>query len=131
LNWTGLSTSNYPNLLTRGWGISEKRDEKNRSWKIPEKYLNQWIAIHAAKLVDSYIVTEYLEQELILGAIIGIVKFSKCDRQSQSKWAIAGQYHWHISKKLLLPNPIKCKGALKFWALPNLVQTEIDYLLID
>jgi len=112
--------------------FNDSKDIENRSWAINEKYLNKWIAIHSGKSIDSMVDTNSSAvKDLILGSVVGLVKFSECNRKSTSKWAITGQYHWHISEKLLLPNPIKCKGALKFWNLPDLVQTEIDSFLGD
>lgn len=90
------------------------KDVESRTWKLPLNYQGVWIALHAAKTYDKSWPIVTIPKDYY-GAIIGFVKFSDCVENSDSKWAIPGQYHWLISETTTLSNPIPCKGALGFW----------------
>jgi hypothetical protein len=95
--------------------ILNGKDCENRTWKLPRHYMNTWIALHAGKGYDKSSPIFISKKELVFGAIIGFVKFSDCVTNHPSEWAMAGQYHWVISERKILPNPIPCTGFLGFW----------------
>jgi hypothetical protein len=83
------------------------KDIENRTWKLPEKYKNEWVLIHASadKKLDLSVLTEEQMQEAYLeltgtrrfpklpvkkwtrSAIIGAVKYSDCVINNPSIWA--------------------------------------------
>ena len=91
------------------------KDVENRTWKLPEHHKNQWIALHAAKTADKTVPAVNGIDSSHYGAIIGFLKFSDCVQDSDSLWAIAGQYHWLISVAKPIDRPIPCKGHLGLW----------------
>ena len=91
------------------------KDVENRTWKLPEHHKNQWIALHAAKTADKTVPAVNGIDSSHYGAIIGFLKFSDCVQDSDSPWAIAGQYHWLISVAKRIDRPIPCKGHLGLW----------------
>lgn len=54
-----------------------------------------------------------------LPGIIGAVEFLGCSQAHQSYWAMRGQYHWLLGRRVLFPEPIPCRGALKLWDVPQ------------
>ncbi|MFM7577068.1 MAG: hypothetical protein ACKO5Q_09065 [Microcystaceae cyanobacterium] len=91
------------------------KDVENRTWKLPERHKNQWIALHAAKTADKTVPAVNGIDSSYYEAIIGFLKFSDCVQDSDSLWAIAGQYHWLISVAKPIDRPIPCKGHLGLW----------------
>lgn len=45
-----------------------------------------------------------------VGAIMGTVEVVHCARDSESPWAIPGQWHWILDDPQPLPEPIPCEG---------------------
>jgi hypothetical protein len=96
------------------------KDIENRSWEV---HYRGSILIHASKSNGK---TEYaIAQQLICdrslsikipplehlptGGIVGVANLTTITTDSPSPWAIAGQYHWHLSH----PRPVDfhpCKG---------------------
>ena len=91
------------------------KDVENRTWKLPEHHKNQWIALHAAKTADKTVPAVNGIDSSHYGAIIGFLKFSDCVQDSDSLWAMTGQYHWLISVAKPIDRPIPCKGHLGLW----------------
>ena len=91
------------------------KDVENRTWKLPEHHKNQWIALHAAKTADKTVPAVNGIDSSHYGAIIGFLKFSDCVQDSDSLWAMPGQYHWLISVAKPIDRPIPCKGHLGLW----------------
>jgi hypothetical protein len=56
---------------------------------------------------------------LVRGAIVGDVEIVGCVRNSKSKWAIRGQWHWLLKNPRFLVKPIPFKGALGFIRVPD------------
>jgi hypothetical protein len=52
--------------------------------------------------------------DLTTGAIVGSVEIVDCVKNSKSKWAIPGQWHWILEDPLVLAKPIPLKGLLGF-----------------
>lgn len=57
--------------------------------------------------------------DLPTGAIVGSVEIVDCIRNSKSKWAIRGQWHWLLKNPRVLAKPILLKGALGFIRVPG------------
>lgn len=86
---------------------------ENRSW--PTSYRGV-LVIHAGARPDDEAMAEYghLLDEYPAGAIIGTVQVVDCVRDSDSPWAIPGQWHWLLTD----PRPCKpraAKGSLGLW----------------
>ena len=53
------------------------------------------------------------------GVIVGSVEIVDCIRNSKSKWANRGQWHWILKNPRVLAKPIPFKGALGVMRVPN------------
>lgn len=105
------------------WAIIHAgKDVENRTW--PTKHRGP-LAIHAAtkmwqggrdELHNLVAFDVPPEDELIRGAVIGVVDLVDCvpsfaiAEQSKSMWAIAGQYHWLLSNPRALSRPMPYRG---------------------
>lgn len=49
------------------------------------------------------------------GAIIGQVELVDCVRDSPSKWAIKGEWHWVLRNPVAFKSPVTAKGRLGIW----------------
>jgi hypothetical protein len=99
------------------------KDVENRSW--PTSYRGR-IAIHASKnpvefkIADPYMPTAeeiefaYLlnESEETNGYILGLVVLADCIRDSTSKWAEKGMWHWILCNPAPFIRPIPAQGHL-------------------
>ena len=56
--------------------------------------------------------------KLPTGAIVGSIEIGDCVRNSKSKWAIRGQWHWILKNPCYLEKTIPFKGALGFIRVP-------------
>lgn len=117
------------------------KNVENRSWKLPKKFLDQRILIHASadKSLDkmpldslytndqlAYLRSLYTEYELckmtfVHGAIIGAIHVVGCESNDPSIWSIEGQYQWRLKYPQLFDEPIPVKGRLGFWDYPNIL----------
>jgi hypothetical protein len=102
------------------------KDVENRSW--PTNYRGS-IAIHASKkpvkfkFYDPYMPTaeemafaSLLEKsEETNGCILGLVVLADCIRDSTSKWAEKGTWHWILCNSAPFIKPIPARGALGLW----------------
>jgi hypothetical protein len=91
------------------------KDIENRKWST--KFRGR-IYIHASRGYDlSFRASEFnikLPTSLARGAIIGEVEIIDCITSSRSKWFI-GPYGLLLSNPILYPEPIPCKGRLRFF----------------
>ncbi len=100
------------------------KNVENRTWKLPDCHRNQWIALHAAKTADKTCSQIVEIPKDHYGAIIGFIRFADCVQDYDSRWAIAGQYHWIIDRAIAATKPMPCKGYLRFWRVSDeLIQT--------
>jgi hypothetical protein len=53
------------------------------------------------------------------GVIVGSVEIVDCVRNSKSRWADRGQWHWLLKTPRVLTKPIPLKGKLGFIRVPN------------
>jgi len=58
------------------------------------------------------------DEDLILGAILGVVDLVDCVEQKRSKW-FGGPFGWILENSRTLDKPIKCKGKLSLWKLTS------------
>lgn len=91
------------------------KDIENRTWST--KFRGR-IYIHASKGYDSSFspskLNIMLPTSLARGAIIGEVDIIDCVTSSRSKWFF-GPYGFVLRNPVLHPEPIPCKGQLRFF----------------
>jgi hypothetical protein len=57
--------------------------------------------------------------ELVTGAIIGSVQIIGCVRDSRSRWAIPGYWHWQTGSPSVADPVIPIKGQLSMFDPPH------------
>ena len=99
------------------------KDVENRSW--PTKHRGA-LLIHAGSAFerDGYETVKRLAarppppaDEFVHGAIIGVAELVDCVRDSNSEWAVPGQWHWCLRSQ----GPVEsfpCSGKLGLWRPP-------------
>ena len=109
------------------WG----KDIENRSWPLPRFMRGQRVAIHSSAKLDKDEFASAMEliysaglpnfdnqpMDMPLGSIIGTVEIVDCVTQSQSPW-FCGEYGF-VLKDPIPCEPIKIRGALGFWDVPE------------
>ena len=103
------------------WAIAAGfKDIENRGW--PTRRRGRFL-IHASKKIDPKGV-EFLGKmgisppdDLPLEALIGTVTLTDCSTNSQSPWAISGQYHFELKDPILWDDPLPQKGKLGFFSI--------------
>jgi hypothetical protein len=111
------------------WAIFAGKDVENRTWKTNHRGP---LAIHAAKgmsedeyedirlwIRDETGVTVPRMEDLVRGAIIGIVEVIDCVDNHPSPWFM-GPYGFVLRNQTLLDNPIPHNGALSLWTPKNI-----------
>jgi len=119
------------------------KDIENRTWKLPEKYRDKWVLIHASADRKSNLMALTREQyndacdkfewngamkpvdQWSRSAIIGSVEIVDCRVNHQSIWAEYTRgwpsdpkviYHWVLANPILFEQPIiDVRGKLGFW----------------
>lgn len=111
------------------------KDIENRNWKTN---MRGRVAIHASAGMTR---AEYEEdcksihkrkpnikipayEDMARGAIIGTVEIIDCVEDSKSIW-YTGYIGFVLKRPKKLPEPIICKGALKFWDVPKNIEARI------
>lgn len=108
------------------------KDIENRSWRT---HYRGPLLIHAAaraernprELLSECVKSPPSEQvlrDLPTGSIIGIVDLVDCVRNSKSRWAFRGSWHWVLK----VPRPfecIECPGRLGLWTPPPEVMNRL------
>lgn len=109
---TNSERCRYGSLGHKQFCISGK-DVENRPWRT---HYRRRILIQAALKIEfeEALKLKLNPDELPTGAIVGSVEIVDCVRNSNSKWAIRGQWHWILKHPRCLANPIPFKGALGF-----------------
>lgn len=92
-------------------------DVENRPWRT---HYRGRIFIQAALKIEreEALNLKLSPDELPTGVIVGSVEIVDCVRNSKSKWASRGQWHWILKNPRYLSKPIPFKGALGFIAVP-------------
>src|SRR5581483_5347624 len=110
------------------WGVIHGgKDIENRKWK--NKHAHGTIAIHASNQFGNEFVfprgvKKPPEEEMVQGAIIGLVDIVDVVKRHRSKW-FTGPYGFVLANPRPLPNPIPFKGKLGFWEVPPSIVKEI------
>jgi len=100
------------------------KDVENRSW--PTRHRGP-ILIHAASrmrasdlgvLAEEYGI-ELDRSALELGAVLGAVDVVECRREVTSPWHHAGACGWYLANPRRLPEPIRYKGQLRLFDVPD------------
>lgn len=94
------------------------KDVENRPWRT---HYRGRILIQATLKIerDEAVKLKLDPDKLPTGAIIGSVEIVDCVRNSKSKWAIRGRWHWILKNPRYLAKPIQFKGALGFIRVPS------------
>ena len=94
------------------------KDVENRPWRT---HYRGRILIQAALKIEreEALKLKLSPGELPTGAIVGSVEIVDCVRNSKSKWAIGGQWHWILKNPRYLAKLIPFKGALGFIRVPT------------
>jgi hypothetical protein len=95
------------------------KDVENRGWRT--NYRGP-LAIHAGKTREKSWKfprgTPKPPEDLVRGAIVGIVDLVDVVEHSRSKWFGGEPYAWVLRNPRLLMEPIPCRGWLQLWNLP-------------
>lgn len=110
-------------LLIHGSRNAGIKDVENRPK--PIKYRGTLLIQSSAK-VDRAAYAEYIAEgislppaeELVTGAIIGSVQVIGCVRNSRSRWAIPGYWHWLTAQPRPADPVIPIKGQLSLYPAP-------------
>lgn len=116
----------WASLIVRGG-----KDIENRNWATRYTGL---VAIHSsakmarADMEDAYDLmltfvsgfsdNKFRADEFPTGSILGTVEIDSCVTRSESPWFM-GEYGFVLHNPIAFPAPIKCKGALGFWTVPE------------
>lgn len=106
------------------WAIIQGgKDVENRSW--PAKHRGP-LLIHAGNAFerDGYETVKRLAtvppppaNDFVRRAIVGVVELVDCVQDSDSEWAVAGQWHWCLSSPRKV-GAVPCPGKLGLWRPP-------------
>lgn len=111
-------------LLVHGSPNAGIKDVENRSQ--PTRYRGT-LLIQASAKVDKPAYDAYISQgielppaeELVTGAIIGSVQVTGCVRDSRSRWAVPGYWHWLTAAPRAADPVIPIKGQLSMYSAPD------------
>lgn len=102
--------------------LNSGKDIENRSWRTRHR---GWIAIHASTKVEQDEdvdlprgVRRPKPDQLVTGAIVGVVRVVDVVERKRSKWHLSGQLGWVLASPRRLKKPIRCKGKLSLWQVP-------------
>ena len=110
------------------WAILHAgKNIENRSWQ--NQYTLGTIAIHAGSArVDLDLLPRGVrrpsDDELVHGAIIGVVDVVKVVERYRSKWFV-GPLGWLLENPRPLRRPIDCSGRLGLWEVPAEIERAI------
>lgn len=83
------------------------------------------VAIHASlKLHSNAKLSNKVVEEMVRGAIIGVVDVVDCVEKHKSRW-FGGPYGYVLKNPRPLKEPIPCKGRVGLWEVPPRVEKEI------
>lgn len=100
------------------------KDVECRTWSTSYRGL---LAIHAGKTVNG-VAPEDISEALRnppMGVIIAVVTLRNVVRDSESKWATSGLYHWELTDVRGLFTPVPCRGKLSIWRVPEDVEQAV------
>ena len=105
--------------------VSDAKRYEFRCWKLPEKYIGEWILIHSGKNVlkakvkvsDSCykFFLDYARNEQLFGCIVGAVRFGASEL---SDTPIFTGYRWPVQECVRLNAPIRdIRGKQGLWRI--------------
>ncbi|MGH7780835.1 MAG: ASCH domain-containing protein [Candidatus Binataceae bacterium] len=102
------------------------KDVENRPWRT---HYRGRILIQAALRIEreEALRLKLDPDDLTTGAIVGSVEIVDCIDDSNSKWALRGQWHWILRNPRYLAIPILFKGALGFIKVPTTLLTDAQF----
>lgn len=114
------------------------KDVENRSWRT---HYRGPLLIHAAArrapnphaMLSEYMKRPPSEQSLCdlpIERIVGVVDLVDCIKNSKSKWAQRGAWHW-VLKNPRAMEPIECTGRLGLWTPPPAVMNRLPKWLSE
>ncbi len=114
----------HAHLLIHGSPDAGIKDVENRSRPTSHRGT---LLIQASATIDWAAYADYIAQgielppaeELVTGAIIGSVQLIGCVRDSRSRWAIPGYWHWLTDTPRATDPLIPIKGQLSMFAAPD------------
>jgi hypothetical protein len=114
----------HAHLLIHGSPSAGLKDVENRSR--PTRHRGT-LLIQASARIDQAAYADYIEagvelppaEELVTGAIIGSVQMTGCVRDSRSRWAEPGYWHWLTAAPRAASPVIPLKGQLSMFAAPD------------
>jgi hypothetical protein len=91
------------------------KDVENRTWRLSQPSV---ILVHAGKTIDFTAwklmgrlgIEPPITSKLVTGGIIGAVTVNRCIRDSPSRWADPGQWHWIVENPVPLEQPVTWRG---------------------
>lgn len=126
----------YPVITIRQpWAaliVNGIKDVENRDWKLPDKYRNCTVLVHASAkpAFNPRLARKEMSERLcalgvdfqdtiLAGHIVGAVRFNDCELNLQtqlpSPWADRWAVWWWMIEKAMPLTPIPAKGRLNFW----------------
>jgi hypothetical protein len=114
--------------VCQGWAeaiMTGGKDVENRKW---ETQYRGDIFIHAGKSTKFLKESQQAYQrmglifpdEIIFGALIGIVTIVDCVTDHPSRWARPDGYQFVLENPRKLASPIYCPGQIGIWAAPDI-----------
>ena len=64
--------------------------------------------------------------EMVRGAIVGLVDIIECKEYTKSKWQVSGHYGFVLANPRVLREPIHCNGRLSFWEVPDGISRRVS-----
>jgi hypothetical protein len=116
----------------------EGKDIENRTWQTSYR---GWLAIHSAgqprrgAMYPGRLLVPDLST-LDYSAVCGVVRLVDIVAKSRSKWFYqpddgSTNFGWVLADPIPFDRPIKCKGKLNLWNLPEDIAEEISHMLMD
>lgn len=105
------------------------KDIENRTWTTPFRGV---FAIHAGRSIDDTAhprVKNALRERLPSGCVVAVATLCDVVRDSTSRWAWQGQYHWVLSDVRELTVPVPCIGRQMMFKLPEAVERAVQEAL--
>lgn len=98
------------------------QDILNRTSELPKKLLNEPIALHTSigfpeDVADIRRRFGVRVEPLVSGCLVAVVKFTGCQRKSNSDWARQGFYHWEVEVIEILAFPVRETSGNGFWEI--------------
>lgn len=114
----------HAHLLIHGSPSAGVKDVENRSK--PTSYRGT-LLIQASAKVDQAAYADYIAEDvelppagdLVTAAIIGSVQVTGCLRNSRSRWALPGYWHWLTAMPRVADPIIPLKGQLSMFGAPD------------